>query len=152
MWKAAAGGMIDAMCVNNEISSFKEGINLIDENFPENNDTKKWLYWQMISMWEQRNSISIIDNEITDWIKTLPGGKDKDSILSRFCRDQNYIQQMSCPDLIQLASGIQDEKSRQDAYEKIFGRWVRKDPAAAKQWIQNSDLPQSIKDKWLAGK
>ena len=150
MWNAAAGGMIDAMCENDEISSFKEGINLIDETFSEEDVAREGLYWHMINTWEWRETEMV--NERTEWIKTLPVGADKDYIVSKFCRLQNQTHKTSCPDLIQLASGMQDEKSRQDTCEKIFNRWIREDSSSAKQWLQNSALPQPVKEKWLAGK
>ncbi len=42
---------------------------------------------------------------------------------------------------------ITDEEQRNQTYESLIRRWLERDPQAAKLWMQNGQLPQSIRDR-----
>lgn len=46
---------------------------------------------------------------------------------------------------------IQDERSRNRMYERALGAWMERDSAAAQQWINSANLPQSVVDAVIPG-
>jgi hypothetical protein len=144
-WEAIIMGGIMKAC-NKEIVSVKEGFALIDENVPEK--YKKSARRELIVAWHFKDSGLV--SEAADWLQTLPNGDEKDNLLRLLCVGEES--KASYSDRMQWASAIQDENRRVTASEKVLGQWFHENSAAAKQWLQSSALPKSVKDKWLAGK
>lgn len=142
MWKAAVGGLIAGMYHDNELTSLKEGVDLIEGNIPQ--QYRRGAYQNLITAWTQAYSPS----EAMAWIHTLPDGEEKDMLISICVQSR----QASYLDRLRWASGIQNTKYRNEISEHVFNEWVHVDPTTARQWLQDSVLPQSVKDKWLAGK
>lgn len=142
LWEAAAGGLVFTMCQGNEFSSLQEGAGLIAENLPE--ECRRSSYQYLVKYWVRLKS----PYEAINWVRTLPNNDDKDMLISMCCAPE----QTSYPESLQWASEIQGSKFRLNWTKYIFQGWFHKDPAAAKQWLQDSSLPQDTKDKLLVGK
>jgi len=153
--KAAIGGFAQKVCRDNEFSSIKECAALFDEaNYPE--QYKSWAYKVIIG-----NLSRAKPQEAIEWVQTFPNGGTKDDMLMICCSSENA----SYPEKMQWASEMQGKLWREKTTKKILfdwcdknmdkaRSWVKNSPLAetADKWIQESSLPQSVKDKWLSGK
>lgn len=126
-----------------------------EANIPE--AYRRDIYQNMVLIWVQKNS----PNSAMEWIRTLANGNDKDVLISMCCT----ADKASFPEQVQWASEMQGDKYRADITKMVLVRWCKSNVAEAKiwaqnsslsetadKWIQESSLPQSVKDKWLAGK
>jgi hypothetical protein len=50
---------------------------------------------------------------------------------------------------IQLVNGVGNEATRVSVLQNLAANWLRQDHAAAAQWVNNSALPQNIKETLL---
>jgi hypothetical protein len=82
----------------------------------------------------------------TQWMQSLPAGRAKDLAASGICGAIFYADPQAAMD---MASGIGDSDLRTEAQKTTAAKWLRKDPAAATQWIRSSSLPQQVKTQLL---
>jgi len=52
-------------------------------------------------------------------------------------------------DMAELICSIGDPSRRDAAYEKLAKSWLRKNPEAARAWLKQSNISQSLKDRLL---
>jgi hypothetical protein len=100
----------------------------------------------------------------SEWIMGIPASPAKDTMLS----DAVQIVVEGMPvgrsvwsasidrmpgeayrDMAQLIGGIGDPSRRDAAYEKLAKSWLRKNPEAARAWLKQSNISQSLKDRLL---
>lgn len=75
------------------------------------------------------------------WLENLPNGSSRDAAIAAFVTsaDGNDIRLA-----VEWANRIADPPTRGQALEQAAGRWLREDPAAARQWIENAQLPDGL--------
>ncbi|MBK1882334.1 hypothetical protein JIN85_07905 [Luteolibacter pohnpeiensis] len=44
---------------------------------------------------------------------------------------------------------INDERQRNQMYDRMLGRWINRDPASAQAWMQSNQLPENIQQRAL---
>lgn len=81
-----------------------------------------------------------------EWINTLNGTVRDEAVTifsSTIARDDPAA-------ALTWAVSVSDQKSRNETVTRIVGSWLRRNPADAKTWIQNSTLPEQEKTRLLS--
>lgn len=82
-----------------------------------------------------------------NFLNGLPPSSDSDAARERFARnvfDQDPVGALS------WAASITDAGDRQQTSERLVRSWIRKDAGSAKNWVQQSTLPDEVKQRYLA--
>ncbi len=78
-----------------------------------------------------------------NWVNSLPAGSSRDSALTTYAMQtpsRNY------QETIEMASGISNERNREWAVSSAVRNWMNDDPAAAKSWLDSSNLSDRTKE------
>lgn len=150
-----------------EIMKFNQGVSAqaasnvmrlaVDEN-ARRNPQEALRYLPGMSDDQRPNGFRTIATEWTqkdaqatsEWIDPLPPGKEKDSAI------QGMVWQLREKDPASStiwASTVGDEKSREDLTNQSLRTWLKRDPEAAKQWINETEtLSDAQKANFLKDK
>jgi hypothetical protein len=80
------------------------------------------------------------------FLQSLPAGKSRDAAISSFVGSLAYQEpEMAAP----WAASIADEGARHRQMEMVAQNWLRFDSAAATAWINQSSLPQDVRNRLL---
>jgi len=97
---------------------------------------------QVASTWAQDNS-----DQASQWLQQLPKGLSRDVAVSAFCK----VIDATDPDIsFKWAGTISDTTMRNQKLESAAVAWLETNPAAARQSIVQSSLPENIKQQLMA--
>ena len=82
----------------------------------------------------------------TRWVTSLPNGSTRDQAAQSLI---NNLMQHDMNSAIGRLELIENPQQRVQTQQRIAHRWMRNDPAAARQWIQSTDLPAQVKTQLL---
>ncbi len=96
----------------------------------------------LVGRWVDRDGI-----EAAKWVSGLPAGAGQDQALSTFASKIA----LTHPETALLWAGrIGDDGMRQRQMENVGANWLKRDAAVARAWIENANLPDSVKTRLLA--
>jgi hypothetical protein len=98
------------------------------------------------SMRDVMSSLARVDSETgRNRIDTLPDGEVRDSAVSTYVFS---VEEGDNEELITLAATIGDDRSRERSVSMATQRWLREDPEAAGQFLDNTDLmtPETVQE------
>ena len=82
----------------------------------------------------------------SEWINILPASADKDHVIRVLV---SSIKETDPDASVVWVSQIQNADAREEAYNRTFEVWLRKDYPAAAKALQKVDVPEETKAKWL---
>lgn len=74
-----------------------------------------------------------------DWIQSLPPGKDQQDAIGGMINALSSNQPAQAADAV---PSLTDPQHRESATEQIGRNWFKKDPTAARQWLQKTGMPE----------
>lgn len=79
-------------------------------------------------------------------LKQLPDLPERDGIVQSFVQMvANWAPELGAREALTLTQpGVRDQQ-----VEICVGRWLQTDPSSARQWLEEANLPQDVKDKCL---
>jgi hypothetical protein len=96
---------------------------------------------ELIKGWSSKNA-----EAAAEWLLSQPIGTDRDGAVVVL---SNRIAREDPETGFSLAEGISNADKRSAALGQIGREWMRSDPAAARQWISKSNLPESVRSELL---
>ncbi len=91
----------------------------------------------------QKDSIQ----KISEWLSHQPAGKSKDTLVTVYLKDK--VDQMELHESLDLADQIKDDETWNSTVKEVFQRWLYRDREGTTQAIQESSLPQEMKEDLL---
>ena len=82
----------------------------------------------------------------TRWVSSLPANSTRDRAAQSLI---NNLMQHDMPSAVDRLDLINEPRQRRNAEQQIAHNWLQTDPATARIWIQNSDLPTEMKTQLL---
>jgi hypothetical protein len=82
----------------------------------------------------------------TKWVASLSHSPDRDQAAQSLI---NNLIQHDTSSAVRHLELINDPQVRVQTQQRIAHQWLRNDPAAARRWIQTTDLPLNVKNQLL---
>jgi hypothetical protein len=111
------------------------------EKFPES-ELRNTALNEVVRLWTDNDLI-----KSGEWVKALPAGP------ARYLAIETYVGKAAKLDPGSTASWvlqIQDKALRERQMERVGEAWLSANPAEARQWIQESELPADVKERLLS--
>src|SRR5688572_19476565 len=80
--------------------------------------------------------------EAGNWVNSLPGGEARDAAVKAYV---SVIDGMDAGAATQWAYTMQEPTDRMETTLNVFQRWLQNDRAAARDWVQQTDLPEGFR-------
>jgi hypothetical protein len=82
----------------------------------------------------------------SEWIKALPAGKSRESVITAFTDSMQY----QYPEVaVPWIETLSDDGMRNSRLENALSRWLVTDDEAARAYVQRSTLPEATKKRLL---
>lgn len=125
------------------ISDFKEAVSMA-QTLPQ--EYQESALTSLVKKWEN-------PEETLEWLKTLPQGSPRDKLVNDFTKNlfpSELNPKFQFSDLALLVEQMND-----DSHERSFSMiglamdWMKVDSKAAKEWLQQTSLPDTVKESIL---
>jgi hypothetical protein len=107
-----------------------------------NGEAKAAALADVMGLWVQKDAMAA-----ATYMTQLPVGAETDGPRARLARGLTRIDPAAAAD---WAYSISNSETRTESLSTIVGSWMQTDTAAAKQWVENSSLPQRTKRQIMA--
>jgi hypothetical protein len=99
---------------------------------------------ELVKLWADQNA-----TEASDWLSEMAAGPTKDRAVTAYVGKIAIQQPQTAAD---WAGKIADETARAQALERVGEAWLLNDESAAREWIKQSALPDTVKERLLEPK